>query len=78
MKKTEWFPATIKPTRVGIYEVYRPIFEYEGASISPSHMLRWTGSRWEYAYRLGMSDDGDVAGMSGGDRWRGLQAKEKA
>lgn len=76
MKKTEWFPADVMPTRAGLYEVYRPIFECEGATIPPSHMLRWTGLRWVYAYHIGLSDDGDFADMSGDDRWRGLQGDE--
>lgn len=41
MKKTEWFPADVKPVHVGIYEVqnmygwdHPPLFNY------------WTGERW--------------------------------
>jgi hypothetical protein len=35
MKKTKWFPADIKPVRIGIYEV-----------LGSNHMWLWDGANW--------------------------------
>jgi hypothetical protein len=69
VKRTKWFPACIKPVRVGEYEVKRPCMS--GRLWMESRML-WTGNRWEYLDR-GYTDFGTVH-ESGGE-WRGLTEK---
>lgn len=72
-KRTPWFPASVKPVRTGIYEVYRPCFEGEG-DVDPRHRLKWDGERWLYCEPVGIAVDGDGASMSPTyDMWRGLQ-----
>ena len=69
MKKTEWFPACIKPVRVGEYEVNRPCMPSERWA---QCRMFWNGNRWQYPDR-GYTDFGTVH-ESGGE-WRGLTEK---
>jgi hypothetical protein len=68
---TPWFPATINPVRVGIYECRR----IEGAFHIITRKLRWNGIGWEYPAHneIGLRD-GHFARLSArdGDVWRGL------
>lgn len=69
MKKTEWFPADVKPVRVGVYQR-----EYWSTCIGFSH---WDGERWGAGY-----DEFSLAAEHAGTRssfqelrWRGLAEK---
>lgn len=59
MRRTRWFPISIKPIRVGRYEV---AFDGEGV-----RMMWWDGCNW----RL-WAPDGRAVRMYAGDEWRGL------
>lgn len=71
MRKTKWYPASLKPVRVGYYETMRYEVAYEAEGL---HKLYWNGTHWEYAYNVYFCRKGDYACMiaSAGDKWRGL------
>jgi hypothetical protein len=68
MKKTPWFPTSIRPLRTGEYEVFRPIMK--GTCFFRCRML-WTGEDWRYPHG-GYSDFGRPYPTEEGDKWRGL------
>ncbi len=63
---TPWFPATVKPVRVGWYE-------YTGWGLGARYPDRrfWTGKGWRFSWELrshlGLPDD----------QWRGLASPPK-
>lgn len=59
-EKTEWFPWTIKPVRMGWYE-------YRGPALAPCRLL-WNGTYWEYEAPFGTAQLAE----DDGDEWRGL------
>jgi len=72
MKKTAWFPGTVKPVRPGVYQTrcgFGDIIGYQ----------RWNGRYWFYWAR-----DARTAAMSSqpchhlrqNDPWRGLTTKD--
>lgn len=67
MKRTPWFPLTVKPVRAGVYEVKW------GLDRAPFQRL-WDGSRW-------CLHDGGVTlfgvGNCDTERWRGLTMEPK-
>lgn len=77
MKKTPWFCASVKPVRVGYYEVKR----YKiGRTFPGRTTLLWSGSSWQHTEHssAGMFP-GSRAEMSkhDGDKWRGLLKEAK-
>lgn len=62
MRKTPWFPATIKPVRVGLYMCRRL-----GCYSLGDEMLLWDGEIWRYPMRSGC-----MATMSPEHKWLGL------
>jgi hypothetical protein len=69
MKKTEWFPAFVRPVRAGVYEVFRPC--RRGTKFFRCFML-WDGRTWRYVSG-GYSDFG--SSFEAGNKWRGLAKK---
>ena len=64
MKKTEWFPPSVKPVRVGLYE-RRMIDVAARLRMSP-----WAGDVWLFGENLsGWQDEGF--------EWRGLAEEPK-
>lgn len=61
MKRTPWFPASVKPVHVGVYEVS---YLRDAGVIK---RRRWTGQRWER-----LDQPHCVFGITMGDKWRGL------
>lgn len=74
MKVTEWFPASVKPVRVGWYQC-RGIF-YDGTTV----MRYWSGAGWQWRdtsgqmSRAAVCKSCDKHGIIKEDRWRGLTA----
>jgi len=68
MKKTNWFPAHVRPNMVGEYEVYRPILRQKNGR---TRML-WTGKVWTYR-NGGYTNFGTL--HEAGNKWRGLAEK---
>ena len=61
MTRTPWYPASVNPVRVGLYEVKfvldrRPI------------LRRWNGERWTMRH----TDMPTIFGQHRLDKWRGL------
>jgi hypothetical protein len=65
-KLTPWYPATVKPVRVGWYE-------YTGWGLSVRFFDRryWTGKGWRFSW-----ERRSYSGLQG-DEWRGLAAPPK-
>lgn len=72
MKKlTPWFPATVKPVHVGMYETRRKTFNFVPR---PLYLrLYWNGEYWSYPHYSRYSNA--LATMRGDDKWRGLAEK---
>ena len=76
MKKTKWFPCSVKPVHPGLYEVY---FQHlppdKGGYVTG--LCRFSGGRWRKwvtGLDTGNSATGDVRpGFMSGDKWRGIQ-----
>jgi hypothetical protein len=62
MKMTAWFPASVKPVRIGLYECRRG---------QDPEMLLWNGKDWFYPMGQVWACMTDAAG----DKWRGLTEK---
>jgi hypothetical protein len=78
MDKTPWFPASVKPARVGWYQA-----SYHGYG---TYWRYWTGTRWRFGLGpdscsrpipdqldKGSCEFGEVIG----DKWRGLAEPPK-
>jgi hypothetical protein len=77
MKKTQWFPADVKPVHIGVYECER----WEQGFRMVKRKLHWSGAGWSYSVKVpeyGLSA-GHHAAMfpNQGDRWRGLTKEQK-
>lgn len=59
MKKTEWFPADVKPVRIGLYETKGYLL---------TNMRLWTGLEW-------ITPHGRVECVIQEREWRGLAEK---
>ena len=70
MKRTPWYPESIKPVREGVYECW-----YDGYPEEQHYplMRRWTGSKWVFPTYGGESE----FGLSERDQWRGLTKEAK-
>lgn len=66
-EKTDWYPESIKPVRIGLYEIE---LYFDNSPPHPGFLV-WTGEQWR-------TRDGyqSVFGASG-DKWRGLTAEIK-
>ena len=68
-KLTPWFPANVKPVRVGYYER-----DWDGAGnawgIEPDY---WNGKAWEAVYLNGTREEAEFTEQSA--PWRGLAKK---
>lgn len=64
MKRTQWFPASVKPVHVGRYEVY--------LAIRGVLRLWWDGAQWRV-----WAADGWPVRLEWGDMWRGLTEPHK-
>ncbi len=63
MEYTDWYPADVKPVRVGTYQ-----FEYEHGAVFAA---KWTGRKWRV--NDGSLFDGDEIIPIEGDSWRGIK-----
>lgn len=72
---TEWFPNHVRPERVGLYEVHRPVLQ---DSPNERTFMRWTGTHWTYQ-NGSYTDFGKPYVSEDKSKWRGLrkEAKEK-
>lgn len=71
MKKTDWFPADVKPVHAGLYET-----KSEGCV--SLYLWEWDGSQW--IFPRSREGSGEFAGMRCMDQnrdWRGLFEKQE-
>lgn len=75
--KTDWFPASVKPVRAGLYETER--FQVTDAAAG-IRLARWDGFNWRYVESTGLMPAGGRMEMCtrDGDRWRGLTEEAHA
>lgn len=66
MKKTPWFPCSIKPVHNGWYEVSLQGFHYKRAQFSGGKWRRLGGMEWNTAI------NSFRPGYDIGDKWRGI------
>jgi hypothetical protein len=70
MKLTNWFPASVKPVRVGWYEVGHSEFVHPRNRYFLTGRLRyWNGASWRAGWLL---DKVSVFGEHETHRWRGI------
>lgn len=65
MKRTRWFPVSVKPVRAGW-------FEYRGEGISKGQRRHWSGRRWHW-----IKGSQYPVPPFPSDHWRGLTEKAK-
>ena len=65
MKRTQWFPVSIPPTRHGR-------FEYRGDSIDDPLFLHWNGFDFGYWVDPVRRINWTIYAPMDGDQWRGL------
>lgn len=73
MKKTEWFPASVKPARKGWYEVRNAwLVEQRCHRLSGAPMRFFNGKNW----RAGWGNELiSIFGEHASHQWRGLTEK---
>jgi len=76
-KLTPWFPPTVKPPHVGVYEVILLVGSRDFDQVRPDGFAYWNGRSWGWN-----SDTADFAATSGNvkgscqaKKWRGLAVK---
>lgn len=60
MKKTDWFPADVKPVHVGVYRVVKSFGEC---------WAYWNGKRWSHGFLETTLYASDVQTMKTSYRW---------
>lgn len=74
MKRTDWFPRTVRPVHIGVYEVTHPIFD------DVVFYQHWDGKHWGFI-RTSMAgayeSRNNYSKIQPTPRWRGLAQKPK-
>ena len=80
-KYTDWFPANVKPCRVGVYQVRRKLAGvWIGGLNGGAAYAHWNGKEWAWAEMSVKAADFDrrTRGADQDKRWRGLTKPAKA
>ena len=66
---TPWFPASLKPARIGLYRV-----KWRRLGEGPAEWCWWNGSRWAWSYGTTKDalSDKETEGAHQHKLWRGL------